>query len=411
MHPVHDQQTGTHSRHPTDTATHRRAVLAGIGGLAAGALLTGRAQAGPLDPPAGPIAPTPGPEPRIPINAQNTPGDSQALFRITQPGSYYLTGNITGISGRNGLTIAADNVTVDLMGYALIGVPGSLNGINAASGVKHIHIRNGILTDWDSNGVVLLSNNSRVSDIIAVDNEISGMFLGSQCSIANSTASNNGSRGIITAFDCSVSNCSCSNNGSDGISLGQGGMVVDSVATLNAQRGIRVNATGTVLSCVARGNGSHGIETSWASVVSHRTSAANSGFGIYTLNGDCSITDCTTRANTQGGVRVFQRSIVRGNNCSGHSEPDAPGILMASSRNRIESNQCAGNTVGIRSTSNASMIFANTCNGNNTNWEIAASNYCWAPSMFTTSPINGANGGGSSPFGGGTPDPLANFSY
>ena len=54
--------------------------------------------AGPLTPPAGPVAPTPGPEPRIPINATNTPGDADSLFRITQPGSYYLTGNLLGAS-------------------------------------------------------------------------------------------------------------------------------------------------------------------------------------------------------------------------------------------------------------------------------------------------------------------------
>ncbi len=101
--------------------TDRRALLAGLGGLAAGTFLTaGRAEAGPLNPPAAPAS-TPGPEPRIAVNAQNTPGNPDNLFRITQPGSYYLTGNIIGQSGRNGIQIAADNVTIDLMGFALLG--------------------------------------------------------------------------------------------------------------------------------------------------------------------------------------------------------------------------------------------------------------------------------------------------
>ena len=47
---------------------------------------------GSLTPPAGPVAPTPGPEPRIAINATNTPGDADSVYRIAQPGSYYLTG-------------------------------------------------------------------------------------------------------------------------------------------------------------------------------------------------------------------------------------------------------------------------------------------------------------------------------
>src|SRR2546423_12808745 len=50
--------------------------------------------AGPLDPPAGPVTSsnkTLGEvEPRTPVNATNTPGDGISLFKITQPGSYYL---------------------------------------------------------------------------------------------------------------------------------------------------------------------------------------------------------------------------------------------------------------------------------------------------------------------------------
>src|SRR5690606_25957259 len=55
--------------------------------------------AGPVNPPAGPVAPTHKTltevEPRIAVNAANTPGASGAMYVISQPGSYYLTGNIT----------------------------------------------------------------------------------------------------------------------------------------------------------------------------------------------------------------------------------------------------------------------------------------------------------------------------
>ncbi|HVZ93498.1 MAG TPA: hypothetical protein VG797_03210 [Phycisphaerales bacterium] len=75
---------------------------------------TGPLFAGPLTPPAGPVAPTTGPEPRVAINAANTPGDADAtpsMFKITQPGSYYLTGNITGTSGKAGIEVASSDVT------------------------------------------------------------------------------------------------------------------------------------------------------------------------------------------------------------------------------------------------------------------------------------------------------------
>src|SRR5713101_8648248 len=53
-------------------------------------------------------------QPRTIINASNTPGTSESLYKITQPGSYYFTGNLVGVSGKNGIEIAATNVTIDL---------------------------------------------------------------------------------------------------------------------------------------------------------------------------------------------------------------------------------------------------------------------------------------------------------
>src|SRR5262245_4805347 len=79
--------------------------------------------AGPLNPPPGPVASTYKTlgevEPRIAVNAVNTPGDAQAVFKITQPGSYYLTGNIAGVSGKSTIQIASDHVALDLGGFAI----------------------------------------------------------------------------------------------------------------------------------------------------------------------------------------------------------------------------------------------------------------------------------------------------
>src|SRR5688572_11691606 len=59
-------------------------------------------------------------EARIIVNASKTPGDAANTFIISAPGSYYFTGNITGEPGKHGISIKANDVTLDLNGFALI---------------------------------------------------------------------------------------------------------------------------------------------------------------------------------------------------------------------------------------------------------------------------------------------------
>lgn len=76
-------------------------------------------------------------EPRLPLNQTNATGDSTATFRITQPGSYYLTGNITPTNGKHGVAIALvapGSVLLDLKGY-------TINGANAGATASGIYIQ------------------------------------------------------------------------------------------------------------------------------------------------------------------------------------------------------------------------------------------------------------------------------
>ena len=98
--------------------------------------------AGDLTPPAGPVAPTMKTldevEPRTAINLTNTPGDADSVYRITASGSYYLTGNITDQADKSGIEIATSGVSIDLNGFALIGVPGSGAGMGDDRSVSDI---------------------------------------------------------------------------------------------------------------------------------------------------------------------------------------------------------------------------------------------------------------------------------
>ena len=99
------------------------------------------ALAGPLDPPQGPVAPTMKPldsiEPRICLN--DLRGDEGAVLIITEPGQYYLDADVLGQPGKHGIRIVTNgDVSIDLNGFVLRGVPGSLNGIDMDLGPQTV---------------------------------------------------------------------------------------------------------------------------------------------------------------------------------------------------------------------------------------------------------------------------------
>jgi hypothetical protein len=87
-------------------------------------------------------------EARTIVNSASTPGDGNNVYIISQPGSYYLTGNLVaplhlfGGNAKNGIEITANNVTLDLDGFALQGAAGN-KGIYIPNVQTNITVRNG----------------------------------------------------------------------------------------------------------------------------------------------------------------------------------------------------------------------------------------------------------------------------
>jgi len=186
--------------------------------------------AGPLNPPAGPVTSTyktlTEVEPRTAINLTNTPGDADSLFKITQPGSYYLTGNITGVIGKHGIEIAVaalalgPSVTIDLMGFELAGVPGSLDGVSVtASDQLNVAVRNGTVRAWGGDGVdVNNSTNNLLEDLRVEGNGGRGIPAGNASTVTGCTASFNTGIGIVANSGSTVTGCTARTNTGGGIS-------------------------------------------------------------------------------------------------------------------------------------------------------------------------------------------------
>lgn len=342
--------------------------LAAIGGLALG----------PLNPPSGAVVSTNKTlaevEPRIAVNTTNTPGDGNSRIKITQPGSYYLTSNITGVAGKHGIEIASSGVTLDLNGFDLVGVPamGNFDGVIVTeSNLTNITILNGSVRDWGGDGVDFGSAsdiiNCRVEGVLASGNAGIGISIGIGSTITKCSAYANGDIGISTSVGCTISNCTAYQNTSHGISCSQGATITDCTAYSNTDSGIFCGSGGT-------------------------------------------IAGCTTRLNQASGIQCGTGFVIRGNTCSANGIVNGSGIRVTGIDNRIEGNTCTVSRRGIEVSSIGNFIIRNTCSANVTNWDIAANNVC-GPIIDRTVPASAAILGNSGPSSLGTTDPNSNFTY
>ena len=224
-------------------------------------------------------------------------------YTITSPGLYYLTNNLTGVSGADGIHLNGVNgVTIDLNGFALGGVPGSHSGIEADG--TDITVRNGAVQGWGSGGgnagVLMLGNNMVVEHVNASGNNGDGINVGGE------------DEGSVVA----VRDCLSYDNQLDGIRCGPG-VVFHCSTGNNFGRGI--DGVGLVLDCFSFGDangisGGHGV-------VSGCSVEDTPGVGISNAGSDCQIIG-NTCSHCATGIVVYaggSSSRVEGNHVTGDS--------------------------------------------------------------------------------------------
>lgn len=370
----------------------RRSLLPAV--LLAGSVVSLAAftlTAGPLDPPSGPVGSsykTLGEvEPRIAISALNTPGDDDSLYRITQPGSYYLTGNVTGVAGKYGIEIATSGVSIDLNGFELIGVADALSGIYLSQpDTRNTSVRNGAVSHWPQTGINLAIVNyaGRLENLRAESNGADGIAGGNAYTISGCSAMENGSNGIVAFTAASVTNCTSRGNGFHGFSFSL-------AANLN--------------NCTSYGNSQTGFSTSDGALISQCSAYSNGNDGFVLASGE--IRSCTSANNAGDGIQVNSQNIVIGNSCRNNGTGDGAGIHVTGADNRIEGNNCSGADRGIDVDLAGNYIVGNSCSGNTTNWDVVAGNACVVYVAQTSGAITGDSGGGSPV----VKDPQANVTY
>jgi hypothetical protein len=190
------------------------------------------ARGGPLDPPAAPASTDSVRLPGTPISA--------LPFTINQPGSYYLTRNLTGAPGTTGVEILTSNVTLDLMGFTLSGTNGTGTGISVANGQQQsVRIRNGTVRRWFYGVDAADAVYSTVSDLSIINNGVTlgdaafGLRIGIASRVHDCIVMSNTGNGIVTEGSVSIDRCTVADNGGNGVVLGPENRVTFSVITFN----------------------------------------------------------------------------------------------------------------------------------------------------------------------------------
>ncbi len=328
--------------------------------LSTAGLLAGTAMAGDLNPPPGPITPTG----RTPINASTTPGDGTALFAITQAGSYYLTGPVSGAAGRHGIHVTASNVRIDLAGFSMTGIGGSADGV-FLDGVSNITIIDGQLSGWGGSGIDGAGANGRIENVRVETCGADGISINTGSQVINCTASSCGASGFSSSNEVIFNNCVAGGNVLHGFQAGTNSILKGCISRLNGGAGIANSGINglNISDCTCELNGSVGIAAPAQSLVSHCIVRGNGAGGITAGDGS-TITSCTANENTGVGINITNGCTVTAcasalNTLTGYTATSGTTFTSCSARD----NTTDGFSIGAGSTARDCTSFSNTGSG------------------------------------------------
>ena len=263
---------------------------------------------------------------------QSLPGNATALHVISEPGSYYLTGNITGVAGKHGIEVATDNVSIDLNGFALLGSAGVLTAVAVLEPHHSLTVKNGSIA-WAGvaiGGGAADPDSSLITDLIVKSASGGGVNVGAYSTVARCR--------IVTS--------------GGGLVVGEGSVIQVCTIISDASVGINAGQNVRIFDCLINNCGNDGIRA----------------------GSKCFIRGCSVSNNRRAGIRVSgDKAVVLGNSCNDNGQGlVGHGIFVDGNGSRVESNYCAGNDIGIETTGSSGVVVRNIASGNGTNYTITS---------------------------------------
>ena len=254
---------------------------------------------------------------------------SSAPFIINQPGSYYLTTNVSVVAGAV-ISIATNDVVIDLNGFYLKGG----GGIFVGGSVSNLTVRRGSIKNAGRGVGFGGIPNCRIEDLTIIGNSGDAIEVGDNAVVRRCTLDGNNGFGVVAtpisganvvAEDCVirsnsfggislgvdvvVRNCVLQGNGTNGITLGANGRVKGCQAIQNQNAGISIGAGGVVSETLAEGNSGLGISVGDFGTIDHCNALQNSSAGISSGN-NCSVENCNVSQNSSGGILTGNNSSI-----------------------------------------------------------------------------------------------------
>jgi hypothetical protein len=268
------------------------------------------------------------------IEARTAITNTTSLVTISQPGSYYLTHNLT-VSAGDGIDITTNGVTLDLNGFTISSTAasaagygilfnGSLRNITIANGFIQGGVTNNGSGTYNGSGLgygISFSGNAPVNVLVSRVSvsgcRFEGIFLnsGNSTVVESCTIRTVGSYGIFAstikscvAMDCGnaaisgdqVSDCRGESSGGDG---------VDAITALNCYgtsgSGSGLSTT-TALNCYGTSNSNYGL---LAATALNCYGTSGSGFGLYASG---SATGCFGISSSGTALFAFIANVCRG---------------------------------------------------------------------------------------------------
>jgi len=310
------------------------------------ALLAGAAAliAGPLTPPGGPVGPTyktlSEVQPARPV--QSLAGSAAAAYVIDQPGSYYLTGNITAINDRHGIDVVVDNVTIDLCGFTLDGAGVGYQAIVAGTPtgpIRNLSVVNGVITNWYMGGIFASEAPACIFENLRFHSLYGAGLQVGPATLVRGCVFNGGQTGIYAEAGVEMVDCSATGATSASFWLGDG---------CSAMRCTAYNAVDA-----------YGFYV-WGANCAIQDCNSRGGFNGIRLAGDSSRVQRCKISRAYEGIVANVGSTIIDNTLNSDGTVPSYGIMLFDGQNRVEGNHLYGFGQGIGMYSNSNVVLSNT---------------------------------------------------